>query len=89
MPVRTRYDVWAFACVVFDVGSVHSRLRGRPLLCGVPMQADWKIVVSSRNWRIEQCLREGFRDLVCRCQDPHARRQLPMASVVMELCKTT
>ena len=87
VPVRTRFDVWAFACVVYDVGSMHSRLRGRPLFCGVPMQADWKIVRSSRDLRIDECLRQGFRDLVRRCQDPHERRPLEMASVVVELCK--
>ena len=87
VPVRTRYDVWAFACVVYDVGSMHSRLRGRSLFCDVPMRAEWKVVRASRDWRIDECLRQGFRDLVRRCQDPYERRPLQMASVVVELCK--
>ena len=84
VPVRTRYDVWAFACVLYEVGAKHPRSRGHLLFGDVPMKESWEFVRASRDWRIDRNLRECFRDLARRCLDPH-QRPLEMASVVMQL----
>jgi serine/threonine protein kinase len=72
--VVSRFDVWAFGCLVFDVGQVHSRQRGASgklcrLMGGVDLEnAGVAKLWETRNGRIDAYARNDVRAVILSLQ---------------------
>lgn len=81
VPLTSRFDVWAFGCLIFDVAQVHPRQRGQPmrlfrLMGGIDLDhCSQNVLWSSRNSRINAYARKGVRSLIAALQPKSTARK--------------